>query len=104
MFFSARAQQRANVDDLKAIIKGQTLWISWKYNNAPESNYWELQGSADGISFQAIGLVLGAKPGKESEYIFKCNNSKMKKGLKIFRVLQIQNDQTAVVYNAVLIK
>lgn len=37
-----------------------------------ESNYWEVQGSADGKDFHTIALVLGFDPGKKGEqYSFK---------------------------------
>ncbi len=104
LFFKAEAQQRPNIEEFKANIQGNNLWITWKCANVSEANYWEMQGSADGKSFQAIGLVLGGRPGNETEFIFKCNNSNINKDYKMFRVLQIQKDQTAVVYNAVLVK
>ncbi len=104
LLFTAQAQQMTKIDNLEASLKGKNVWISWKLDNVPASDYWEVQGSADGQSFLIIGLVLGSKPGTSSEYIFKGDTRQMKKDLKYFRVLQIQHDQTAVAYNAVMVK
>ncbi len=104
MVLNSWAQQIATIEHLKAVINGHNLVVTWNDNSTDSSVYWEVQGSVDGKTFQTVGLVLGAKPGGETEFAFKTECRKMKKGLQFFRVLQIQNDHTAVVYNAVVVK
>lgn len=99
----AQAQKMNNIDHLEVSINNKNLYISWNFEGTG-SGYWEVQGSADGKTFQPIGLVLGAKPGTESTFMFKTETKNLKKGLHYFRVLQVQQDQTAIAYTAIAAK
>ena len=63
---------KINITKLTAHEKNNRVFIEWTADAGNESNYWEVQGSADGKDFHTIALVLGFDPGKKGEqYSFK---------------------------------
>ena len=74
--FGASAQIKyrvvaANVLDLNGFVENDTARIAWKVSDNEKGNVFEVEKSADGITFKTLGIVLGSnKPGME-EYEFK---------------------------------
>lgn len=63
---------KISITKLTAHEKDNRIYVEWAANAGAESNYWEIQGSADGKNFSAVALVLGTDPGKTGEqYTFK---------------------------------
>lgn len=86
---------KINITKLTAYEKDQKLVIEWSADAGNESNYWEVQGSADGKNYTVVSYVLGPDPGKTGEqYTFK---GKVKRTTDIYyRVVHIGltgNDQ-----------
>ena len=106
MTVSASAQQdsptvETSIDKLVATVKSSNVQISW-LSNKTESNYWEVQASADGQNFSTIGLVMGANPkGSKGEFCFKQQTNKLKTGLKYFRVVYIETPEQGVASSSI---
>ena len=100
VFTQAKAQ-KPDAESFTATVNEGKLNITWKTTPGEVSNYYEVQGSEDGKTFTAIGYVLGHDPKESNHYKFKQQVSKLKKGLVFFRVLHIQNDNTATAGNTV---
>ena len=63
---------KISITKLTAHEKDNRIYVEWAANAGTESNYWEIQGSADGKNFSTVALVLGTDPGKTGEqYTFK---------------------------------
>jgi hypothetical protein len=90
---------------LQALIQESTLFINWESRSMKEDDYWEVQGSVDGKEFLAIGFVMGADPrGLVNSYRYKQAISKVKPGMKYFRVLHIENASVAFASSSVRLK
>lgn len=103
MGYSMRAQniQQANyislTSSISSGIENQNLMVEW--TSDASSDYWEVQGSANGKSFITIGMVLGGEPANIKAFTFKQKIQKIKPGLKYFRVLQIKKDSAVELTN-----
>ena len=81
------------ITDLKAKVENDQVIMNWVATPQNVVSYWEVQGSRDGDEFYAIGLVLGPDPSQEgNKFMFKQKLSKMKSGLKYFRVFEVQGN------------
>lgn len=97
-----------NISDKTAFSGGLTvevinnsLVMNWSNTSA---NYYEIQASKDGKTFTTIGMVMGADPkGAGNTFSFKQQMAKLKPGKAYYRVLLINNDQTATATEAVKI-
>ncbi|HSN61810.1 MAG TPA: hypothetical protein VLR49_12800 [Ferruginibacter sp.] len=107
MNVNASAQQSVEktvttIDGLMVVQSGDNLQISWKSNKAENANYWEVQASADGITFSVIGLVMGTDPkAARGYYAYKQQTNKIKPGMKYFRVLHMENAEEAISSNTI---
>lgn len=88
------------ITNFKASIENLDLMVKWT-SAGTNSNYWEVQGSADGKLFSTIGMVMGADPKDSRTYSFKQKMQKIKPGLIYFRVMHVETDATAQVSNIV---
>ncbi len=108
-FMSVNAMAQQNVDSkqtsiesLVATLHTTSIQINWKSNITDDANYWEVQASADGKSFSTIGLVMGADPkAAKGSYSFKQITSKIKPGMKYFRVLHMEAADRAMASNTI---
>ena len=100
----AYAQQKTvEVSAFEARMKGDNIEINW-VSIGNSSNYWEVQGSRDGIEFTSIGLVMGPDPANNDNFRFKEKKSRVE-GFKYFRVLHIDNNNIGKVgSSATLVK
>jgi len=84
-------------EQVKATLVKNNLEVVWVKNSTAEANYWEVQGSRDGKNYSTIGLVWGADPKSNGKsYLFKQANNKIQPGFIYYRVLHIENEETAV--------
>lgn len=97
-------QKNIDVSGFEARMKGNNIEIKWSIAEGLESNYWEVQGSSDGIQYKAIGLVFGPDPASKHEFRFKERISKTA-GLRYFRVLHVEtNNSNNVAGYAAMVK
>jgi len=69
---SPETATKINISKLTAYEKDNRIFVEWSADGGSTSNYWEVQGSADGKKFSTIALVLGPDPGKAGEqYTYK---------------------------------
>jgi lipopolysaccharide export system protein LptA len=110
MNVNASAQQNVPgeltiINGLKVTVNANKLQINWKSNKTEDAAYWEVQASADGKSFSTIGMVMGADPTtgtvSEGDFTFKQQTSKIKPGMKYFRVLHIETADMAMASNTI---
>lgn len=91
-----------SIDQLQVSLNGDNLQVLWKSTIRENANYWEVQASEDGKNFVVIGLVLGSDPkGLPGEYVFKQSSKKIRKNLKFYRVVHIEDSNTAVASNTI---
>lgn len=91
------------MENVSAKIKNSHLVINWNCA-AADNNYYEVQGSIDGKLFYTLGMVLGEDPSANNKsFSFKLSVEKLKKGVKYFRVLQVDPFQNAVASNTIRI-
>ncbi|CAN5842450.1 hypothetical protein BH11BAC4_BH11BAC4_24730 [soil metagenome] len=84
---STTAKKPISITKLSVYEKANRLNIEWSADGGNESNYWQVQGSADGKKFSTIAIVLGPDPGKTGEqYAFK---GKLDKTNNYYRVVHI---------------
>lgn len=94
---NAQKQEEAKVfTNLQVKIENKNLLVEWTGYEAEVSATWQVQASVDGKEFSTIGFVLGAEPKTTNDYKFKQGLSKMKPGLKYYRVLQVLSDDMAI--------
>jgi len=86
--------------DLKVSNRGNNLEITWSSNIREESNYWEVQASADGKEFKAIGIVFGSDPKNVEQYAFKQAANRIKPGYQYYRVAHIEQNNSALASDA----
>ena len=97
----AYAQQKTvDVSAFEARMKGDNIEIKWSIKEGQESNYWEVQGSSDGIQYKALGLVMGPDPANKNDFKFKEKKDRIG-SLKYFRVLHIETNHSEVAGYAV---
>ena len=97
----AYAQQKTvDVSAFEARMKGNNIEIKWSIKDGQESNYWEVQGSIDGIQYKALGLVMGPDPTNKNDFKFKEKKDRLG-SLKYFRVLHIETNHSEVAGYAV---
>lgn len=86
-------QSKTTINNLTAIVQNNNLVINWMIAETATatSDYCEVQGSNDGVTFTSIGMVMGADPKNPGSYSFKQNLIKMKAGKKFYRILTIEN-------------
>lgn len=99
------SRKENEVLNLQALQQETTLFINWESGLVKEDDYWEVQGSVDGKEFFAIGFVMGSDPrGKVNTYQYKQAISKIKPGVKFFRVLHIENTNATIASAIVRLK
>ena len=95
------SKDAAKIFDLKVIKIGNNLEITWSSNIKEDDNYWEVQASADGKEFKAIGIVFGSDPKSVGQYAFKQAASRIKPGYHYYRVARLEQNNSALASDAI---
>lgn len=95
------ANHSRGITNFRSSVENMDVLVKWTSNNNENSNYWEVQGSADGKSFSTIGMVMGADPKDVKTYTFKQKLQKIKPGIIYFRVMHIEKNATDEVSNII---
>jgi hypothetical protein len=79
------------VFDASIIQKGSSCIITWKANSEQKEIYYEVQSSADGVSFKTAAIILGGfSEDQNFIYSFKASNATGNK--TYYRIKQINKD------------
>jgi hypothetical protein len=90
-----------SIGDLKVSQTGNNLQITWSSNIKDDNSYWEVQASADGKEFKAIGIVFGSDPKSVGQYAFKQAASRIKPGYHYYRVARLEQNNSALASDAI---
>jgi len=90
-----------SIVDLKVSQTGNNLQITWSSNIKDDNSYWEVQASADGKEFKAIGIVFGSDPKSVGQYAFKQAASRIKPGYHYYRVARLEQNNSALASDAI---
>ena len=103
-FSSTIPHNDSPVINLTANVENKNIVVNWNIPAGTASSYCEVQVSQDGKTFSTIGLVMGADPKQaNNSFIFKQELKKIKAGKVFYRVLNVNDNNTAVASNVIKI-
>ena len=82
-------ETKINISKFIAYENNNRFFVNWSTDGTIKTNYFEIQGSTDGMHFSTMALVLGpdpSKPGDEYEYKDKLT---IKNTAAFYRVVHI---------------
>ena len=93
----ANAQSKHEAASLELFKQEGNIMLHWiSDKDLADTEYWEVQASANNKDFKTVGLVWGANPATEGKYQFKQNATKMPGKLTYYRVLRVNTTVEAV--------